>query len=397
MLSLIFSFSKSQRLPYDVCVAPRKHAEPVPNGKLIQSQVMIRHGKRAPGKAFGDIKKTGEWICDDNSSYSPRLNPAPVQHSKLYHIVYEPGVLPYQPQCRKEDLLSDGMNDLYELGKFYKSYYVDEMKLLGEAFWPWNVLFRGSEKDRTLRSGVSFMNGMFEPKSPNEVIEYITDNDAAGLVHPSVDWCPELDEASNLYFNSQEWQDIFNSFSNKYKTILESHGIKWNFKNVKKFTAYTLIVDCTNHTNEAWITDEMLLDFARFMSQYNRGPVYYKGNFYGYAGSPMFREFFRVADEKIAMQNDYKFVLYSSHDAALLAILSLLGDYEGQYNPPFGSHVAFEMWDVNGKIMCRFVFNGNPIKLDLFNGETLVSYSNLKMKFASNGYLSHCIIPNWPK
>lgn len=397
MLSYLLFFAKADKIPNQFCEAPLTHADPVANGKLLHAQIFIRHGARSPGNPFGDVSKTGDWVCDDETSYSPRLNPAPVVHPKLYRVKLDPEIMPFKPNCRKKDLLVTGMKELYDLGQFYKKYYIEEQKLLGEKYYPWNVLFRGTELDRTLRSGVSFLQGMFPPASPNEVVNYITDNAAAGILHPGTDWCPDLEEAANLYFNTQEWNQIFTKLGQKYQTLFTQHGISWDYKSVKKFASYVVNVDCTNHTTEDWLTQEILQDMMEYMGQYNRGPYYYKGNFFSYAASPTYREMFRIADEKISMQNDYRFALHSTHDTALLALLAVLGYKEDKYGPSFRSHLAFELWEVNERLMARFVFNGKPVKLELFDNQVLVPYSNLKMAFASNGYLSHCMIPNWPK
>jgi acid phosphatase len=356
---------------------------------------LIRHGSRAPGASFGDRNLTGEWFCDEIDSPSPRFHPGPVVHPKNYHEKFDPELMPYKPSCREKDLLTMGMQQHVQLGNFFRNYFVKETQLLDEKFSIDEVFIRASEEDRALRSGISFVQGMYPPLSPNEVIQIMTDTPAAKLIHPDSK-CKELDGISDYFFQTEYFNKTWEELGRKYKDVITQHGIKWEPKAVKKFAAYVTMVDCTNHTLEDWITEDLAQECVKFVSFYNYGPHVVEGPYFGVAGSALFRDMFRMADEFISMQNRHKFILLSSHDTQLVAMLPVLG-FKEDAGPPVRAHLVFELWEVNDQIMARFVYNGEPVKVDFLGGKDVFLYSNLKLAMTEKGYLNHCFIPEWPQ
>ena len=394
---LFSSFSFSKYIPFEQCVGPLSSAEPVNNGKLIFAEVLIRHGSRSPGTSFGDVNATGEWYCDEPDALSPRYHAAPVVHPRNYHEHFDPKLMPYKPSCRQKDLLTMGMEQHLELGQFYRKYLVEENKLLGEKYNPTEVLFRASEEDRALRSGIAFMQGMFPPQSPNEVVQVMTDTEAAGVMHPSEKWCKELNGDEDYFLNTSMFKDAWAELESKgYDKLVQEHGIKWEPKPFKKFASYVTMVDCTNHTLESWITPELAQACYDFVTLYNYGPSTVDGPYFSMAASPTFREIFRQADEFISMQSPYKFILLSSHDTAIVALLPTLGVKPEKDGPAVRAHLTFELWDVNDQIFARFVYNGEPVKVSFLGDKDLYLYANLKLAMTERGYLSHCLIPEWP-
>jgi hypothetical protein len=390
MISLLFaSLCKSKLIPTEYCVAGLKSAPPVPDGKLIHAQVLIRHGSRTPGTSFGNRSLTGEWFCDEINSSSPRFHPAPVVHPKNYHEKFDTVLMPYKPSCREKDLLTMGMTQHVELGSFFRNYFVNETKLLSERYSFEDIFVRASEEDRALRSAISFMQGMYPPLSPNEVIPILTDTPTGRLIHPD-EKCKELDGILEHFLNTTYFKEKWDELGLKYKDIFAEHGIKWEPKTVKKFASYVTMVDCTNHTLEDWITPEIAEACIEFVSFYNYGQNVVDGKYFGVAGSALFRDMFRMADEFISMQNNHKFVLLSSHDSQIVAMLPVLGMNE-RFGPGVRAHLVLELWDVNDQIMARFVYNGDPVKVNFLGGKETYLYNNLKTAMIEKGYLSHCL------
>lgn len=389
-LLIIDAFS----IAYQRCVAPTSLAPPVPNATLLQVQVLIRHGSRAPGSDYFNSGETQEWICDSDEAHVPRVYSAPVKHPRDYLEIIDKRSVQYKPNCRPKDLLVSGMQQHYELGREYRKRYVDELKVLPENYDPKHIYVRASELDRTVRSAMSFMQGMYKPVNGNEVIDLVTDNDAAGIMHPSENWCNEIKNIVNDLTDVPQFKEYFDEFSAKFKTDYEKVAGSWNAKKVKKLCSYIIMADCTNHTLPANISDDFigecqnLVNYYQFMQNDN-------DKYRGVASSPLLREMIRIADDLIGMINDYKFVLLSSHDTAIAAILSTLGyEYHNQPAIQVRSHLDFELWYLNNAIYGRFVFNGKVLKLP-FLSEELFLYANLKIQLMKLGYLSHCMVPEW--
>lgn len=392
MLTLFFIRSLS--IAYDRCVAPTSLAAPVPNATLLQVQVLIRHGSRTPGSDFFNSGKTQEWICDSDESHVPRVYSAPVKYPRDYIETIDTRSSVYKPNCRPKDLLVSGMQQHYELGRAYRQRYVDELHLLPTNFDPRYVFIRATELDRTVRSGMSFMQGMYEPVNGNEVIDMVTDNDAAGVLHPSDEWCSEIKDIGSDLFELPKFKDYFDNFTAKFKNDYESVVGEWEPKRVKKMCSYILMTDCSNHSLPTNISNDLigecqnLVNYYQFMQHDN-------DKYRGVASSPLLREMIKIADNSIGLINDYKFVLLSSHDSALSAILSTLGyEYLDQPAIQVRSHLDFELWELNNAICGRFVFNGKVLKLP-FLSEELFLYANLKLELMKLGYLNHCMIPEW--
>ncbi|OHS98704.1 histidine acid phosphatase [Tritrichomonas foetus] len=392
-LFLYFSTSKYHS---DQCVAPIKLPVPLENGTLLQAQVLIRHGSRTPGSDFFDSGNAQEWHCDENDAISPRLNPAPVNFFRSYHDEFDSRIIQYKPSCREKDLLTLGMQQHFELGQEFKKLYHEKLEFIPKNINPSFFYARSSETDRTLRSAISFIQGMFPPASPNEIIPIVTDSEAAGLLHPKDYWCHELEGIVPHMYETEQFKDFFSEFTKKFRDSYPKEiSKKWETKKVKKFCSWIVMTQCSNHAIPNNITQELqdscldLVNNYLFMQHDNE-------KYRGVGSAPLFREMFRIADNLISEEEPYKFIVLSSHDTALAAYLATLGyDYKNKPPIPVRSHLVFELWEISGSIYARYVFNGEPLKVNFLDNATLFPYSKLKGEMSKLGLINHCFIPEW--
>jgi len=376
------------------CVSPLIHAEPPsPDAKLIQVQVLIRHGNRSPGddgKLQGD---NNTWICDDDQAISPRFNPAPVRHPRNYRDSFDRRLVTFKESCRDKDLTIEGMRQEYELGQMYRDYLVRETSFLPEKMNPSFFFARATELDRTVRSAISFIQGMYPPASPNEVVPLVTDTDNAGILHPSKDWCSDLNGQSSAWDKSPNLTEKSQELKVKYENVLKDYMPKgWDMKIFKKVASAAVLTRCGNKTLPPPIDDIFVNDSIYFLGFYYDG-MNSLPNYTGVGAAPIFREMFRLADEKLSGQTETKFVLLSSHDTEISAVLTTFG-YHVKYAIQPRAHLAFELWEDKRSVKARFVYNGVPIPVGLITSgnQEYFMYSDLKMRFAEKGYLKKCMI-----
>lgn len=377
------------------CVPPLITPPPVPGGTLIQAQVVLRHGSRTPGENFSVIEETGEWFCDDISALVPRYHAAPMENPRIYHENWNSDFVRYKPSCREKDLITMGMQQHVELGNMFRSYLVDNLKFLNSDFEPNVVYPRATMVDRALKSCQGFLQGMYPPMSKDEVIQILTDTDSCRLLDPSEDYCSELIPQKDDFIASDVWNNYFTNFSAKWKATLEPIIGSWDPKKVKKFVSWAVMVDCTDHKMPDYFTEELANDCIEFLGFWIYG-LNDNDKYRGVASAPLFREMFRMADDLLAMKSRSKFIILSSHDTELGALLPALGQKE-DYAPPVRSNFLFELWDVDGTIMARFVFNGRVLPISFLDNKTLVKYSNLKGEMYRSGSLDHCFVPEWKR
>lgn len=386
-------------LRIDQCQAPLNTPPPVPNGHLLHAQVIFRHGARTPGDNYSDISLSGPWYCDDERAISPRYQAAPNIHPRIYHEKFDEKLMPYPPSCRKQDLLLLGMQQHFDLGQMYRNYFINseaDSKLLSNNFSPWEILVRSTDVDRAIRSTISFIQGLYPPASPNEIIQIMTDADDAEFLDAPKESCAELSNLTDYFIDTPLFKDYFQKFTDKYKEKLEPIIGSWSPSKVKKFTSYVLMVKCTNHTLPSLFTDEIVDDCCNFMAFWHYN-THNNDKFRGVASAPIYREIIRMADEFISMKSSKKLVLVGSHDTELAAMLVTLGYIDKDTAPALRCHFLFELWDVDRKIMARISFNGNPVPISFLGNKTIYPYSQFKNEIYRTGLLNHCFVPEWEK
>lgn len=394
MLAILAALCSS--IGIETCESPLKLADPPEGAKLLQVQVLIRHGARTPGEDFFNYKNMSVWHCDEPDASIPRYNPAPVLHPRNYRDAFDRRLVDYPPSCREKDLILLGMNQHFELGQLYRKRYIEELKALPENFDPDYFYGRASEADRTMKSAMAFMQGLFPPASPHEVIQIVTDNSAAGILHPNEDWCAEFAGVRDDVVNSEGFQKIWNRFTTDYKTRFEHLFSDWTAKNTKKFCSWAIMTACDGLEMPPEVDEDVQKQCSELLSYWHFGSGRNESKYWGVAAAPLFREMFRVADEAISLGSKVKFVLMSSHDTALAPFVSTLGwDFVNKPGIPVRSHVAFELWEINHDIYARVVFNGEPVPVSFMGGQTLYKYGALKTKMSRLGLLNHCFIPEW--
>jgi acid phosphatase len=284
----------------------------------------------------------------------------------------------------------EGMLQHVDLGKTLRAYLVDKLKFLPENFDPDVFTLESSPVDRCLRSAESFMFGPYPPASPNEVIPMVVGSSKySDLCTPG--HCKEMNEISSAFSHSEEVKEFAKKYVPTCKSALKAMGFSQDFEGLERLSSWACAFNCS-HWSETpeWLTDEVV-EIAYKTAGFNQIGRFSHQNHVGLFGSYVMRHILGDADQQIGGESRKKFAVFSAHDGGVSALLVFLGVRwnDNMTGPLYTSSIRFEYWrdDVND-IWVRFLYNGTPLKLRLFEEKTLVRFDEFRA--VMNPHLNHC-------
>ena len=363
------------------CVAPLKHAEPLPNKTLLTLMMVTRHGARSPVDAWALPNETGTWICDKNEIsgaqtkdedrvYAPRLSAEAVPHWRTYHQILDQTKFP--PSCGSSELLITGMQQHKELGEYYRKLLIDQMHFLSPNFNPREIYLRASKSDRCLRSLMSFMSGLYpeDYSSNNEVFQVVTGAPPLEPLNPDPYGYKDIQNAYDKFIHSEEYAKRRNYSMPIVQPLFDYLHLTPTWDMFTWLGDWLYSFHCSDQAIPAIVTDEM---FEVAMND----TVYYSGGLFAAypneCSGAIWRLLIEHLDKILSGETSYKFNLFSAHDSTIEAILTKLGYFFTTSIPPYRSHLVFEIYDDN---TLRLVYNGDVLPI---NGKEIISINNFKM------------------
>lgn len=350
------------------CESDLKHPPFVENGNLRQLLVLTRHGCRSPYKYYEGYEPGNKWNCDSTEIFD---------EVKMKELKAKRRFFP--PSCLSAELTDRGKKQHFDLGSFYRHYLIDEMNLLDKKFSNEEILIRSSDSYRCLLSAESFIRGMFPD---------------IDLLHDvNISYSKQGDLLRAETYQCQEFRDVYDDWIKSAEFIM------------KKEKAKSVLYEIINRSNVVfddiqwlWVGDWLLCteccighridvpdelrDIAIDANKYFTTDLYQQKR--GIIGAPIVRELMNVITKFNDGENRYKFALFSAHDVTLTAVLNLIG-VNINFIPPFRSHLAFEVWDVNSILHIRISFNGEIV-------HDLTTLSDFEEKISP--YLNQCLEMN---
>jgi hypothetical protein len=388
MLFLLSSFSFSYD---DSCVAALKTPEPINNMRPIFMQVLLRHGSRSPMNTYTPKANRGYWLCDSDEAIAPRMHGAQISEYRRFKHVLDPRLVAYLPNCREGDLLVEGMQQHLRLGKLYQT-YTESIQLFTDHPTNEELSVRCSDIERTFRSAQSFLHGFAEPQEPNEIISIVRGSDYLEVLRPNGDFCQDIKNKTEEFTASQEYQDWYQAEWAALENLSTYLGIPKSESNLNLMCDWVTTHYCDNKLLPAEISEEQQHRCMRVVAS-NLYELY-KQNPYIFASYHM-RTILSVANDRLAGKNNVKFALNSAHDSTVGAMYQLLAGKPGERPqnteriPPYASHLTMEIWESkeNNERFVRFAYNGELIKLQLLENNTLVPYETfLNSDYAKKVY-----------
>ena len=364
---LVFTSSILQK-----CEANLTKVPDPPNSSYVLKHISIltRHGARSPLNTYVLKDFSGAWICDSPDSPASRIEAIPMDHPRHYHRIIDQRVTEFSPNCRRGELILEGQDQHYRLGSTYKSYLIDSLKFLDEKLHPSNIYIRASSYDRTYRSAVSFLSGLYPPKTENELIDIITGVPNSDVLRPNKLFCKNITDLYAIYLSSEQCQKDVEEAKIVLKPFcdyIKADCDKLTQSTADRYCDYLNTMKCTERQLPSDLNDN-LFDFCmRYQGNQLFNLYGFNDTFRTYGGSYTLREIFRVLDSHINGETTAKFALFSAHDSTVAAVLAALKfDYSKLLTiPPLASHLTMEVYEKENELYCRWVFNGDVINLPL--------------------------------
>lgn len=375
------------------CQAPHftSFPDPVPNSTLVYAQVAFRHGHRSPLYTYLNVSERGEWNCNSPEFPGARTSTAPSRRYRFYHHRLDPRYVDYPPSCRMGDLTEIGQNQHIHLGSTYRQYLVDKLHFLPEKLDPSFIELVSSPVDRCYRSCESFVDGLYPPQNPNEVLSIETGTDDISDLVVSGGYCKELSDAMDAFREGPEVTTFITENLEYLQPGLTALGENVTWRGIKNLCGWMIAFNCSDSPRPTWMTDTLVATCSRESQLDQYGQFSRKSVPRGLYGSYSLRKMLNAADERLAdSKSGKKFAVYSAHDTTIAAINVALGHVENEM-PPYTSHLMAEYWKNHddGEIYIRWVYNTEPLKLDLFGGKEVVRLDNFR--FEMTPLLQHCL------
>jgi acid phosphatase len=269
-----------------------------------------------------------------------------------------------------------------ELGRFFRSKLVDDLKLLPPLFDSDLISLRASTTERCVRSLISFINGMYPPAFIDELLTVQTGAERESL-RPELDLCDDLLQDTIEFMKSPEFSRRAENAKTVQKPLYDYLGLPWDGENWQVIGDFLIARQCSGHDIPPVVTDLM------FETAVNDTSFWGAGFYAAYpedSVAAIWRVLLKEIDELLSGNSRTRFWLNSGHDVTITAILVALGYVNMSGWPPYRSHLAVELYDGDVPSL-RFVFNGQVL---LVKGQDRVSLPRFKMMIAET--LSHCLV-----
>ncbi len=287
-------------------------------------------------------------------------------------------------------LTPEGMNQEYNLGKELREKYIKTYRLLPESYNVEKMYVLSTNYDRTLMSAESLLTGFYPPGTGPDLENgspalpgslqpipiHITPKGEMNIINPEISNAKEFDALLSKYAYTQKaWIDQQKKLSKDFKRWGEILGVK--IDNLNEFLIPSDNVNCmyihhipfpkelTKEDIEQIIKNKMSACAIRFVPK----------EIAKFMATPFMTKL--KTDMNMAVNNDatrFNYILYSGHDDSILGIMSAL-NVPLANNPPYASHVDFELYKDNNDYLVKVLYNGKVLQLSGVNSD---GYSSLE-------------------
>lgn len=299
------------------------------------------------------------------------------------------------PYPEKEgELTVLGLTQQFFLGKEMRKRYVEDLKFLSDSFNSSEVLIRSSYKNRTIRSALAFVNGLYPQENgiehenvyadfihpenllPHKNRKHAIDRETIRKIKIDEDWartvvdiiamegdlhfhatkddnCPSVDKVLKDLKVSHEMLEMEKYLRLAlYPQVAEKINLDHSIFDIKKAKSVLDIVRCNSfHGHDHPQFDELTLKLLKTTRAFFAYKITLVDEMVrSVSSSKLLKEFLQHTDSiRNKIENTPKFVFYSGHDTTMELLFSIFLletkiHNEEQYNIiPFSSTVSFEV------------------------------------------------------
>jgi acid phosphatase len=270
----------------------------------------------------------------------------------------------YPISCGSGDLTVEGMDQLRQLGASYHKYLIDDLNFLSPGYVnPSEIFIRSTGLDRSYRSAVSFIRGLYPPAMPDEFVTVTFSSPNKDVLRPSGSSCAEIEKLESDYLSQtfEKDRDLIKPF---LSPLLDRLGIDdLDYDALTNVCDFILQMHCHEHVMSN-VSAEAVAQCQQMGAKLIATP--FKQN-KGVGFSYGMREVFRVMNDAIAGVTNVKFSLFALHDRGLIALLVALGQ-EVATVPPQRAHVTFEVYSKEQRYYLRVAYNGAVLQIPELKG-----------------------------
>jgi acid phosphatase len=342
------------------CVAPPIAPAPAPTEyKLHYVQLVTKSGSRTPLSVFRPVTHRGTWLCDSDDAYSGRIAAVPLPHTRRIRHRVDPRLVDYPISCGAGDLTVEGMDQLRNLGSTYHTYLIDKLHFLSPGYVnPTELFIRATTIDRSYRSAVSFLRGLYPPAMPDEFVTVTIGTSNRDVLRPSGSVCSEIAELEKSY-EADEFPSDLGEIQPLLAPILQNLGFtSLDSSELGSICDWITTMHC--HENVVENLTAQIVEKCRTVAAKIVAAPFTKKRGVGFSYG--FREIFRVMNDAIAGVVNVKFSLFALHDRGLTALLVGLGQNVTSV-PLQAAHVAFEVYSKDQRYYLRVSYNGDVIEI----------------------------------
>lgn len=355
MFSVLFSYS----LSLDYCKAPQTAPSKQDDMELKFISVLSDPGLLTSQKTYLPKDKLGTWKCheDGNNGFKTRIAPS-IQY-RHYHQVLDPLYAEFPDNCRLDDITLQARKNTLDLGKVYRKYLVDDLKFLPEKLHPMYFRFFSAPDDASYLATQTFLNGLYPPKSDNEILTIETAADERSPLTISPKLCENLSTAYKSYKENETYKSFINGAKSKLEPALKAAGLDKEKADLASFCKFTLAMKCNEDSKlPSEFTDEVISTCQEVVKVEE---LEFYSNHSATAAAPILRHLLKYGDKALG-QNTKVIANYQAVRNNAIAAICAICEYKGDV--PLGSHLAFEIWrnTTDNVQHVRFSLNGKEIK-----------------------------------
>ncbi len=294
-----------------------------------------------------------------------------------------------------QQLTPIGMSQAFNFGCEIKKTYIDDLKLLPEAYSNGSIYTLSSDFQRTIVTAQCVLMGLYPPGTgpelssdkpalpyasqpiPIRTLPYGNSNMIQGDLDVPV-------ELMNKYFYSTVlWKNKIKEIQPKYAQWSEALGNK-----IEKYNEVVGMGDTLNSLKANGYTlpkqlsksdAQEIIDFDSFFLFEQYKPIelaYYKNH-------ELFNRILQNLQDRSNAASDYKMVYYSGHDLTILGIMSLLGSPLNE-QPKFVANIEIELYkDTDSNYSVKVRYNQKYIKLSFAGNQEECSLDDF-VKYVNN-------------